>query len=83
MFLPALVIAIIALVQAAGVSQSIPNPDGEYPDPSVDFRGQGVGNLGVGLVGGISVGGSVSGTIQVQSIGGKSRTAKVALAADF
>ena len=77
MFLPALVIAIIALVQAAGVSQSIPNPDGDYPDPSVDFRGQGVANIGVGIVGGISVGGSVSGTIQVQSIGGKSRWANI------
>jgi SulP family sulfate permease len=73
MFLPALTIAIIALVQAAGVSQSIPNPDGEYPDPSGDFRGQGVANIANGLAGGISVGGSVSGTIQVQSIGGKSR----------
>ena len=73
MFVPALIIAIIALVQAAGVSQSIPNPDGEYPDPSGDFRGQGVANIANGLAGGISVGGSVSGTIQVQSIGGKSR----------
>ena len=73
MFVPALTIAIIALVQAAGVSQSIPNPDGEYPDPSGDFRGQGVANVANGLAGGISVGGSVSGTIQVQSIGGKSR----------
>ncbi len=77
MFLPALIIAIIALVQAAGVSQSIPNPDGEYPDPSGDFRGQGVANVAVGFAGGISVGGSVSGTIQVQSIGGKSRWANV------
>jgi SulP family sulfate permease len=77
MLLPALIIAIIALVQAAGVSQSIPNPDGEYPDPSGDFRGQGVANLAAGMVGGISVGGSVSGTIQLQSIGGKSRWANI------
>jgi SulP family sulfate permease len=77
MFLPALIIAIIALVQAAGVSQSIPNPDGDFPDPSGDFRGQGVANVAVGFAGGISVGGSVSGTIQVQSIGGKSRWANV------
>lgn len=77
MFTPALVIAIIALVQAAGVSQSIPNPDGDFPDPSGDFRGQGVANIAVGFTGGISVGGSVSGTIQVQSIGGKSRWANI------
>jgi SulP family sulfate permease len=76
-FTPALVIAIIALVQAAGVSQSIPNPDGDFPDPSGDFRGQGVANIAVGFTGGISVGGSVSGTIQVQSIGGKSRWANI------
>ncbi|MBE2224015.1 MAG: SulP family inorganic anion transporter [Anaerolineae bacterium] len=73
MILPALTIAIIALVQAVGVSQNIPNPDGNYPDPSGDFRGQGVANMAVGLVGGLPVGGSVSGTIQLQSIGGKSR----------
>lgn len=77
MLLPALTIAIIALVQAAGVSQSIPNPDGQFPEPSRDFMGQGAANLGVGLVGGISVGGSVSGTIQLQSIGGRSRWANI------
>ena len=33
--------------------------------------------LAVGLAGGISVGGSVSGTIQLQSIGGKSRWANI------
>jgi SulP family sulfate permease len=77
MILPALIITIIALVQAAGVSQSMPNPDGEYPDSSGDFRGQGVANVATGLVGGISVGGSVSGTIQLQSIGGKSRWANI------
>lgn len=77
MVLPALTIAIIALVQAAGVSGSVPNPDGEYPDPSGDFRGQGVGNLAVGLVGGIPVGGSVSGTIMIQNMGGQSRWANI------
>jgi SulP family sulfate permease len=77
MFVPALIIAIIALVQAAGVSQSIPNPDGNFPDSSGDFRGQGAGNVAVGFVGGIPVGGSVSGTIQLQSIGGQSRWANI------
>lgn len=77
MILPALAIAIIALVQAAGVSGSVPNPDGNYPDPSGDFRGQGAGNLAVGLVGGIPVGGSLSGTFLIQSAGGKSRWANI------
>ena len=73
MILPALTIAIIALVQAAGVSGSIPNPGGEYPDPSGDFRGQGAGNLVMGFFAGIPAGGSLSGTSLIQSIGGKSR----------
>ena len=77
MLIPALTIAIIALVQASGVSGSIPNPDGEYPDPSGDFRGQGVANLSVGLFGGIAVGGSLSGTTLIRSIGGVSRWANL------
>lgn len=77
MLVPALTIAIIALVQAAGVSSNTPNPDGEFPDPSGDFKGQGVGNLAVGLVGGIPVGGSVSGTIMIQNMGGVSRWANL------
>ena len=77
MIIPALTVAIIALVQASGVSGSIPNPDGEYPDASGDFRGQGVANLSVGLFGGIAVGGSLSGTTLIQSIGGVSRWANI------
>ena len=77
LILPALAIALIALVQAAGVSQSVPNPDGEYPDPSGDFRGQGIANMAVGLAGGIPVGGSVSGTALVRSSGAQSRWANI------
>ena len=77
MLLPALTIAIIALVQGAGVSQSAPNPDGDYPDPSGDFRGQGAANLSVGLFSGIPVGGSLSGTTTLQTIGGLSRWANI------
>jgi SulP family sulfate permease len=77
LILPALAIALIALVQAAGVSQSVPNPDGEYPDPSGDFRGQGIANIAVGLSGGLPVGGSVSGTALVRSSGAQSRWANI------
>ena len=77
MIVPALAIAIIALVTGAGVSSSIPNPDGNYPEPSGDFRGQGAGNVAVGLVGGIPVGGSLSGTFLIRSVGGKSRWANI------
>jgi SulP family sulfate permease len=77
LILPALAIALIALVQAAGVSQSVPNPDGEYPDPSGDFRGQGIANMAVGLAGGLPAGGSVSGTALLLSSGAQSRWANI------
>jgi SulP family sulfate permease len=77
MLIPALTIAIIALVQASGVSSSIPNPDGEYPDASGDFRGQGIGNVSTGLFGGIPIGGSLSGTALIRSVGGISRWANI------
>lgn len=77
LLLPALSIAIIALVQAAGVSQSIPNPDGKYPDPSGDFRGQGIANIVAGSTGAIPVGGSLSGTTLIKNIGGISRWANI------
>ena len=77
LLLPALTIAIIALVQGAGVSQSTPNPDGEYPDPSGDFRGQGAANLSVGIFGGIPVGGSLGNTTMLKTIGALSRWANI------
>ncbi len=77
MLLQALTIAIIALVQRAGVSQSAPNPDGEYPDPSGDFRGQGAANVSVGIFSGIPVGGSLGNTTMLQTIGGFSRWANI------
>ena len=74
---PGLAISVIALVQAAGVSQSVPNPDGEYPNPSVDFRGQGIANIATGFVAGIPVGGSLSGTTLIRSVGGRTRWANI------
>jgi SulP family sulfate permease len=73
MVIPALAIAIIALVQSAGVSQSVPNPDGEYPEINGDFRGQGIANIATGLSGGLPVGGSLSNTALLQNCGGRSR----------
>ena len=77
LILPALAIAIIALVQGAGVSQTIPNPDGNYPDPSGDFRGQGLGNIATSFIGGLPVGASVGGTAFLRSLGGTSRWANI------
>ncbi len=73
LLLPALSIAIIGLVQGAGVSQGTPNPDGRFPDVSRDFLGQGAANMATSLVGGIPAGGSVSGTALIVGAGAKSR----------
>jgi len=73
LWLPALSIAIIGLVQGAGVSQGTPNPDGRYPDSSRDFFGQGAANIATSLVGGIPAGGSVSGTALIVGAGARSR----------
>ena len=73
LLLPALSVAIIGLVQGAGVSQGTPNPDGRYPDVSRDFLGQGAANMATSLVGGIPAGGSVSGTVLIMGAGARSR----------
>ncbi|MGL4651787.1 MAG: SulP family inorganic anion transporter, partial [Caldilineaceae bacterium] len=70
-------LAIIALVQGAGCSKSYANPDGAYPDTSRDFIGQGVANMGAGLLQGMPIGGSVSGTALNISSGARSRWANV------
>ena len=56
------------------------NPDGAYPDSSGDFRGQGVANIAAGLLRGMPVGGSMSGTALVVAAGARSRLANVVAA---
>jgi len=75
--LPALAIAIIGLVQGAGVGQSYPNPDGKYPNVSKDFSGQGLGNIATSFFTGIPGGGSMSGTAVTVSAGARSRWANI------
>ncbi|MDH3675370.1 MAG: SulP family inorganic anion transporter, partial [Anaerolineae bacterium] len=77
LLLSAVAIGIIGLVQAAGVSQGFPNPDGRYPDASGDFRGQGLANLAAGFFRGIPLGGSLSGTSLVVKAGAQSRWANI------
>jgi SulP family sulfate permease len=77
LLLAAIAISIIGLVQAAGVSQGFPNPDGKYPDPDGDFKGQGLGNIAAGFFQGLPLGGSVSGTTLVVGAGAKSRWANI------
>jgi SulP family sulfate permease len=77
LLLPAASLALIGLVQGAGISGSIPNPDGRYPDPSGDFRGQGAANVASGLLQGMPVGGSLSATMVARTAGARSRWASV------
>jgi len=73
----AIAIGIIGLVQAAGVSQGYPNPDGNLPNPDGDFRGQGIGNTVASFFQGLPIGGSVSGTALVVGAGAQSRWANI------
>jgi len=77
LIVPAIAIAIIGLVQGAGVSQTFPNPDGKFSDVSRDFFGQGAANLAAGFFGGIPAGGSSSGSALMISAGARSRWANI------
>ena len=69
----AIAVAIIVLVQSAGVSQSVPNPDGSARNISRDFAAIGLANMASGLVRGLPIGGSLSGTALNVLYGGQSR----------
>ena len=77
LFIGALSIAAIVLVQGAGVAESAPNPDGSPSYTNGDFIGQGVANVTAGLFSGIPVGGSVSATALNLAAGARSRWASV------
>jgi SulP family sulfate permease len=77
LIVPAFALAFVGLVQGAGVSQNYINPDGNYPDASGDFRGQGAANIAAGFFQGMPVGGSLSATALVTSSGAKTRSANI------
>jgi SulP family sulfate permease len=77
LFGPACAVAIIGLVQGAGVGRSYANPEGRYPDPSRDFSGQGIANIATGFFQGMPVGGSLSSTAINVSAGARTRWANV------
>ncbi len=77
LLLPAAALAFVGLVQGAGISSNFPNPDGDFPDTSQDFVGQGAANIASGLFQGMPVGGSMSGTSLVKTAGAKSKTALI------
>lgn len=73
LLVPAISLAFVGLVQGAAISQTVPNPDGKYPDVSGDFRGQGIANIASGFLQGAPVGGSMSATGLVIAGGGRTR----------
>lgn len=75
--LSACAIAVIVLVQGAGVSESAPNTDGRPTNMNRDFAAQGIGNLASGLFLGQPVGGSVGQTALNVSVGARSRWAAI------
>lgn len=77
LLVPAASLAFIGLVQGAGISANVPNPDGSPPDPSQDFVGQGAANIVSGAFQGMPVGGSMSGTSLVTNAGARTRLANI------
>ncbi len=77
LLVPALSLALVGVVQGAGISANFPNPDGSFPDASRDFVGQGVGNVASGIFQGMPVGGSVSASSLNKSAGARTRMSLV------
>lgn len=77
LFLGAISVGLVGLIQGAGVGKTVPNSDGKYGKAWQDFLAQGVCNLGAGVFQGIPLGGSVSGTAINVSAGAVSRWAAV------
>jgi SulP family sulfate permease len=75
LLVPAAALAFVGLVQGAGISANFPNPDGEYPEVSRDFLGQGAANVAAGVLQGIPVGGSASASSLVKEAGAKTKQA--------
>lgn len=72
---PALAIGILALVQSAALTQSIPEPDGSISNVNRDFAGQGVANIASSFLQGMPCGGSLSRTAININSGAKTRLA--------
>lgn len=77
LLVPAVALAFVGLVQGAGISASMPNPDGDFPDASQDFIGQGAANVLAGMFQGMPVGGSMSASSLVKGAGARSKLALI------
>ncbi|MEU4450170.1 SulP family inorganic anion transporter [Nocardioides sp. NPDC023903] len=69
----AIAIAALVLIQGAGVSEAVPNPDGSRSSTRRDFTAQGLANVASGFFGGQPVGGSVGQTALNATAGAASR----------
>lgn len=70
-------VAFVALAQSAGISATVPNPDGSRGNASRDFVAQGIANVGGSLTQALPTGGSLSRTGVAVSAGSRSRMAGV------
>jgi SulP family sulfate permease len=77
MLVTSLAVAAIILIQGAGVSQSVPNPDGKPSNMARDFIAQGAANVVCGLFQGLLVGGSVNQTALSILVGARSRWSSI------
>jgi SulP family sulfate permease len=75
LILPAFSLALIGLVQGAGVAAAVPNRDGKPADSSRNFIGQGAGNIVSSVFQGMPVGGSMSTSVILATSGAKTRLA--------
>ncbi|MGB1286716.1 MAG: SulP family inorganic anion transporter, partial [Aggregatilineales bacterium] len=73
----ALAMTILSLVQSAGITQAVPEPDGSTADVNRDFIGQGLANIVNGFFQGMPAGGSLSRTAVNISAGAKTRWANI------
>ncbi|MEV5650166.1 SulP family inorganic anion transporter [Nocardia sp. NPDC052254] len=70
-------VAVIVLVQGAGVAEAAPNPDRTRSSSDRDFTAQGIGNIAAGLFRGMPVGGSVGQTAINTAAGARTRWAAI------
>lgn len=73
----ALAMAVLASVQSAAITNSVPEPDDTTADTTRDFIGQGLANIAGSLFQGMPSGGSISRTAVNIAAGAKTRMANV------
>lgn len=73
----AVAVAVIVVIQGAGVAEALPNPDGHRSSMRGDVRAQGFANVASGVLGGQVVGGSVGQSALNSAAGARTRWAAV------